>query len=181
MAPTESEILTNYLLQPAALTAIVTFAQFQALFPSPIQASPQLRTLFRDLQAQRNGAVDAVAANVAAEAKRGVAMRREVIRLRRDAEHDEADAELEMERMLFGDGKTKQTLTSMVPEIDGAVLALEAETKRLQDEESALLGSVKQIIGGLSDLRYGKLANRQLRDEVLDGLDSLQAACDGKS
>ena len=68
-----------------------------------------------------------------------------------------------------------------MPELDGASGALEAEIKQLEDEEAALLASVKQTIGGLSDLRYGKLANGQLRDEVLGGLTSLQEACKEKS
>ncbi|POR37335.1 Uncharacterized protein TPAR_02463 [Tolypocladium paradoxum] len=184
MAPTESEMLTNYLLQPAPLTAITTFEQFRALFPRPLHASPQLRALFRDLQAQRNAAVDAVAANVAAEVKRGAVMRREVLRARREAERDDADGEVEMERALFGheSGATRarHSLSSIVPELDGAAGALEAEVEQLEEEEAALLAAVKQAVGALSDLRYGKLANAQLRDEVLDGLASLQEACKGK-
>ncbi|KND94003.1 hypothetical protein TOPH_01225 [Tolypocladium ophioglossoides CBS 100239] len=185
MAPTESDILTHFLLQPAPLTAITTFEQFKALFARPLHASPQLRALFRDLQAQRNAAVDAVAANIVAEAKRGAVMRREVLRARREAERDEADGEAEMERSLFGDEsgarRARHSLSSIVPELDGAAGALEAEIKQLVAEEAALLASVRQTVGGLSDLRYGKLANGQLRDEVLDGLDSLQEASKGKS
>ena len=185
MAPTESEILANYLLQPAPLTAMTTFEQFKVLFPRPLHASPQLRALFRDLEGQRNSAVDAVAANVAAEAKRGVVMRREVLRARREAEQEEADGEMEMERALFGDEssakRARHSLSSIVPELDGAVGALEAEIRLLEEEEAALLASMKQTVGGLSDLRYGKLANGQLRDEVLDGLTSLQQACEAKS
>ncbi|UNI19907.1 hypothetical protein JDV02_006050 [Purpureocillium takamizusanense] len=185
MAPNESEILTNYLLQPAPLTAITTFEQFRAFFPRPLQSSPQVRALFRDLQARRNAVVDAVAANIAAEAKRGAVMRREVLRLRREAERDDVDGEIEMERALFGDEsgakKARHTLPSVVPELDGAADALEAEIKHLEAEERALLESIRQTVGGLSDLRYGKLANDQLRDDILDGLKSLQAACDAKS
>ena len=41
--------------------------------------------------------------------------------------------------------------------------------------------AIQQTVGGLSDLRYGKFANGQLKDEVIDGLTSLEDACDGKS
>lgn len=68
-----------------------------------------------------------------------------------------------------------------MPELDGAAGALEAEIARLEEEEAALTESIRQTVGGLSDLRYGKLANAQLRDEVVDGLASLQEACEGKS
>lgn len=100
MAPTESEILTNFLIQPSSLTAITTFDQFKALFPRPLQSSPQVRSLFRDLQAQRNALLDRVTSNIAAEVKRGNAMRREVVRARREADRDEIDGEIEMERVV---------------------------------------------------------------------------------
>jgi centromere-localized protein 2 len=69
----------------------------------------------------------------------------------------------------------------VIPELEGAVGALEAEIKRLEEEETALQESIQQTIGGLSDLRYGKLANSQLRDEIVDGLKSLQETCESKS
>lgn len=98
MAPNESEILTNYLIQPSSLTSITTFEQFRALFPRSLQSSPHVRSLFRDLQAQRNVILDSVAENIAVEAKRGIFMRKEVIKARREAERDEMDGEIEMER-----------------------------------------------------------------------------------
>lgn len=73
------------------------------------------------------------------------------------------------------------SLNSVIPELEGAVGALEAEIKRLEEEEAALQESIQQTIGGLSDLRYGKLANGKLRDEIVDGLKSLQEACENKS
>jgi centromere-localized protein 2 len=98
MAPTEAELLANYLIQPSTLTAITTLEQFKALFPRPLQSSPQVRSLFRDLQAQRADILDQVAENIADEAKRGLAMRREVLRAKREAEREDIDAEIEMER-----------------------------------------------------------------------------------
>lgn len=96
--PTESDILTNYLLQPAPLPSITTFNQFALLFPRALHNSPQLRSLYRDLQAQRNVVVDAVAASIQDEVKRGAAMRKEVLRQKREAERDDMDGEVEMER-----------------------------------------------------------------------------------
>ncbi|CAM1504023.1 Fc.00g016140.m01.CDS01 [Cosmosporella sp. VM-42] len=185
MAPTESEILTNYLIQPSSLTSITTFDQFKALFPRPLQSSPQVRSLFRDLQAQRNAVLDRVAGNIAAEVKRGNVMRREVMKARREAEREDVDGEIEMERVLFGERSgaksAKYTLNSIIPELDGATGALEAEIEKLKEQEATLLESVKQTIGGLSDLRYGKFANSQIRDEILDGLKTVQDACQSKS
>jgi hypothetical protein len=98
MAPTEAELLANYLIQPSTLTAITSLEQFKALFPRPLQSSPQVRSLFRDLQAQRTDLLDQVAENITDEAKRGIAMRREVVRAKREAEREDIDAEIEMER-----------------------------------------------------------------------------------
>ncbi|KAH0490502.1 hypothetical protein TgHK011_001969 [Trichoderma gracile] len=185
MPPTESDILTNYLLQPAPLPSILTFNQFVLLFPRQLQHAPQLRSLYRDLQAQRNAVIDAVAANIEDEVKRGAVMRKEVLRLKREAEREDIDGEVEMERALFGHDSGLKSAThsihSVIPELEGAVGALEAEIKRLEDEEAALQESIQQTIGGLSDLRYGKLANGKLRDEVVDGLKTLQDACESKS
>jgi centromere-localized protein 2 len=85
---------------------------------------------------------------------------------------------------LFGETNpegSKHTLQSIIPEMDNAVVDLEAEIKRLEDEESALLDSIKQTVGSLSDLRYGRLSNSQLSEEVLEGLKTVQDACEGKS
>jgi centromere-localized protein 2 len=57
---------------------------------------------------------------------------------------------------------------------------LEEEVKQLEQEEAALLASVQQTVGGMSDLRYGRLANPELRDEVIEGLQAVQRACDEK-
>ncbi|KPM44263.1 hypothetical protein AK830_g2261 [Neonectria ditissima] len=185
MAPTELELLTNYLIQPSGLTSITTLDQFKALFPRPLQSSPQVRSLYRDLQAQRNAILDGVAAGIEVEVKGGNVLRREVIRARREAERDEVDGEIEMERALFGEVSgakaSKHTLTSIIPELDGAAGALEAEIEQLVREEAALLESVKQTIGGLSDLRYGKFANSEIKDEIIDGLKNVEGACEGKS
>ncbi|KAM5351840.1 hypothetical protein ACJ41O_004563 [Fusarium nematophilum] len=185
MAPTETELLANYLIQPSSLTAITTLEQFKALFPRPLQSSPQVRSLFRDLQAQRAALLDRVAENIAEETKRGVAMRREVVRAKREADREDVDAEIEMERALFGNSsrapRAKHSLASIIPELEGATGALEAEIEKLREEEAALLESVHQTIGALSDLRYGKFANGQIGEEVVDGLKNVEAACENKS
>jgi len=100
MAPTEHTILTNYLLLPAQLPSIISLQEFIALFPRQLQSSPQIRTLYRDLQSQRNAIVDAVAEQIEEEAKHGKAMRRAVIRSKREAEMQEQDDEVEIERMV---------------------------------------------------------------------------------
>ncbi|KHO01844.1 Kinetochore subunit NKP2 [Metarhizium album ARSEF 1941] len=186
MAPTESEILKHYLLLPAPLTSIQTFEQFRALFPRSWQAHPQVRLLFRDLQAQRNTVINTVTENIDAEARRGVAMRREVLRVAlEESKDDDGDAEIEIERALFGTKsgakRAKYTLHTVIPDLHGAAAAMESEMQRLEDEEADLVAFIRQTIDDLSDLQYGKLSNPQLRMDVLEGLVSLQHACASKT
>ncbi|RDA84021.1 hypothetical protein CP532_2915 [Ophiocordyceps camponoti-leonardi (nom. inval.)] len=189
--PTEKEILTNYLIHPAQLTAVYSFSQFQKNFPRPHHDSPLVRSLYRDFQAQQAEAIDVVSANIARELVRGAAMQREVIRLRRDAQRTEPDAELDIERAVSGpvaereggsdDSAKGHSLRSVLPELDGAVKALEAEIRLLSDEQETLSEDVKQTISGLSDLRYGKFANGAVKGQVEGGLDSLCEACRDKA
>nr|CAB91736.2 conserved hypothetical protein [Neurospora crassa] len=100
MAPTETKILSDYLLVPAQLPAIISLQEFIELFPRSLQSSPQIRNLYRDLQTQRNAVVDSVAAEIEAEAKRGKAMRRVMIKAKREEEAPENDDEAEIERLV---------------------------------------------------------------------------------
>ncbi|KAH6622777.1 Cnl2/NKP2 family protein-domain-containing protein [Chaetomium tenue] len=184
MAPTEQIILRNYLLVPAQLPAIISLQEFVALFPRQLQSSPRIRTLYRDLQSQRNAVVDDVAGQVEQEAKHGKAMRRAVIRSKREAEEQEQDEEVEIERMLGNWSEprhAKHTLASILPDMEGAISGIEAELQLLEEEEASLLTSVQQTLGAMSDLRYGRLANSQLPEQVLDGLGNLQEICRTKN
>ena len=70
------------------------------------------------------------------------------------------------------------TLRSIIPEMERAVEEVEDEVRRLDEEAEALLEQMRTSIGGLSDLRYGRLANEQLREQVLEGLQRLENACE---
>lgn len=184
MAPTETAILTHYLTIAAKLPTIVTLEQFTSYFPKSQQSNPQIRSLYRHLQHERNATVDTVHANIAHEEKRAKAMRREAARARREATDAEPDAELEVERALFGSadgGVPRHDLATLIPEMDSAVASMEADIESLEAEEAALRESIQQTVGGLSDLRYGRLSNQRLPDEVIQGLKTLQAQCDTKT
>jgi centromere-localized protein 2 len=70
------------------------------------------------------------------------------------------------------------TLTSILPELEGAAEDVEEEIRRLDEEAETLLEEMRSTVGGLSDLRYGQLANGELREEVLEGLSRLESSCD---
>ncbi|KAK4202570.1 Cnl2/NKP2 family protein-domain-containing protein [Triangularia verruculosa] len=183
MAPTEQAILSNYLLIPAQLPAIISLEEFTGFFPRQLQASPHLRSLYRDLQSQRNAVVDAVAEEIQAEARQGRALRRHVMKARREAEAQEQDDELDIERMLgtLPDSQNpKHGLQSILPSLEDAISELESQLQLIQSEEASLLSSVQKTVGDLSDLRYGRLANPKLPEQVLEGLQGLQETCKEK-
>ncbi|KAB5585993.1 Cnl2/NKP2 family protein-domain-containing protein [Coniochaeta sp. 2T2.1] len=181
MAPTESAILANFLLTPSQLPAIITPQEFTALFPRAQQSSTQIRTLYRDLQGQRNAVVDQVAAHIESEERRGKYLRQSVVMARRQAERDFYDKEETVERSLFGNASgidaPKRRLQSVLPELESAIVDMEGEIRRLEEEEAELRKSLDQIVGSMSDLRYGRLANSQLPEQVLGSLSDLQETC----
>jgi centromere-localized protein 2 len=85
MAPSETSILSNFLLPPAPLPMVVTLAQFRRLFPRPTRDRPAVRALYAELAHQVSLGVDEVKRNIAAEVRRGVALRRQVREARRRA------------------------------------------------------------------------------------------------
>ncbi|KAK3315371.1 Cnl2/NKP2 family protein-domain-containing protein [Apodospora peruviana] len=182
MPPNESKILTNYLLVPAQLPTIISLQEFVELFPRSLQSSPHIRSLYRDLQSQRNALVDFVAAEIENQVKQGKALRRAIIKARREAELQEYDDEIEIERLLFGAASDQMhSIDSIIPDLESAIGQLESELQLMGEEEAALLASIQQTVGDMSDLRYGRLANGQLPEQVLEGLANLQETCKGKN
>lgn len=100
MAPTESTILSNFLLAPAQLPTIISMDEFKALFPLQHRSSAQVRSLYRDLQRQRSNVVEVVSENIAEETSRHAnVIRRQVTRADRIGTlADEYDAEDEVEK-----------------------------------------------------------------------------------
>ncbi|MCJ1381761.1 hypothetical protein MMC17_004872 [Xylographa soralifera] len=186
--PTEVSLLTHLLLPPASLPTILTLQKFTALFPISLRSSPQIPLLYHELQHQRALQIDAVRKNVAAEAKRGESMKREVIRTRRREEREgpglgvDVEEDRGIEGLLAdtnGSGKS-HTLASILPELDAACSDLEAEIAELEDEAGRVLSEMQRTVGQLSDLRYGKFAV-SVREEVLEGLKDLRATSSGFS
>ncbi|KAK4656206.1 hypothetical protein QC762_309265 [Podospora pseudocomata] len=183
---TETTILTNYLLIPAQLPAIISLQEFTSLFPKPMQHSPHIRTLYRDLQSQRNTLLDTISEEISSQARQGKALRRHVLKAGREAQAQaqEQDDEIDIERMLgtLPPSQNKNhTLQSILPPLQDAISELESQLQLLRSEEASLLASVQKTVGDLSDLRYGRLANPKLPEQVLEGLQGLQETCKDKN
>lgn len=72
----------------------------------------------------------------------------------------------------------KHDIHSIIPELDSSSEELEATIQKVKQEEAELLQSLKQTVGTMSDLRYGRLSNNQLTRQVLEGLQTVQETCE---
>jgi centromere-localized protein 2 len=61
--------------------------------------------------------------------------------------------------------------------MEAAVEEVEDEVRLLEEEVEILREEMRGTVDALSDLRYGRLANGQLREQVLEGLGRLESAC----
>ncbi len=75
----------------------------------------------------------------------------------------------------------KQHLQSILPEMEKAAEVLEKELRQLEKQEAKLLTSIQHTVGNMSDLRYGRLENSQLRDQILEAHANLQETCKRKT
>jgi centromere-localized protein 2 len=105
MAPSESSIVRNFLLSPAPLPVALPFDQFKDLFPTSLQANPEVVALYRELQHQRAIDMDDVKRNIETEARKGELQQREVLRARKKSQQAEMkdidQRELVMEAEVF--------------------------------------------------------------------------------
>ncbi|GME49118.1 cnl2 nkp2 family protein [Neofusicoccum parvum] len=201
MAPSESSILSDFLLPPAPLPTILSLRQFTELFPRAHQSNPAIPKLYRELQHQRAIDTDDVKRNIAAECKRGERQAREVARARRrDEAADSAVAgltrreeiDVRMEEDLHGRagasaengtiGAKKRAVDTVVDNMELAEQDIEQEIAEIEREAEGVLADLKNVVGDLSDLRYGRFnksaaGGEELGQETLDSLRQLQAVC----
>ncbi|KAH0841241.1 hypothetical protein AYO21_06878 [Fonsecaea monophora] len=206
--PSESEILTSYLLHPSPLSTILPYKSFLALLP-PSAASfarqhpTELKRLYRDLQFQRAIVIDEVRQRIENECHRSVALtamlgrqiRREEGTKKPSRKRKRADSRLEDgdgenppqaadddssdddageqetrfdtalhsgqtlgNTLLTASVKHNHTTTTLLPAMTAARRELSCEIADLKDEIETLRAQSKDVVGSLSDLRYGRFA-----------------------
>jgi centromere-localized protein 2 len=94
MPPTESQILTSFLLPPAPLPTSLPLSRFALLFPPSAQSSPVIISLYHDLQSLRNEDIATVRKNIEAECQRGAKQIREMRRERRKRDVHRSDVKV---------------------------------------------------------------------------------------
>lgn len=126
MAPTESSILSNFLLLPAPLHTFITLQKFTELFPRPQRSNPQIKLLYRELQYLRGLQTDEIKENIAQEVKIGSRQQKEVARARRKTERyeiegfdgREIDMEIEVELLYTTDKNETDGMTAMRTDLE---------------------------------------------------------------
>jgi centromere-localized protein 2 len=89
--PTESSLLSSFLLTPAPLPLAIPLPKFKELFPRAHRSSPDIPILYRELQYQVALGIDEVKQNITAEVRRGEETRAQVARARRKAEKNDTN------------------------------------------------------------------------------------------
>lgn len=92
---TEVSILTTFLLSRASLPDIITPNAFRDLFPAAMRSNPQIKLLYRELQAARNRQTERVRKNILLEARLGAQQRSDAVAAAEDVQHADTAAEME--------------------------------------------------------------------------------------
>ncbi|KAM3065273.1 hypothetical protein ACMFMF_011212 [Clarireedia jacksonii] len=117
-------------------------------------------------------------------------MRRAVARVRRADRRglgiDDADAEAEIESALHAPlqitnlpAAQPHSLSTIIPEMEAAAEDIEEEIRRMEEECEGLVQGMRGTVGGLSDLRYGRLGDKGLAEGVREGLGRVEEVCGG--
>lgn len=196
-ADTEEEMLTSYLLNPASFPTIITFDEFQDIFPVNQQSHPQVRLLYRDLQFLRTVDTDLIEENITKECRNGERQRRDMYRALHYESYPKQQSqgeingakEVQVDEVLYGQTgsvpkrKKQHTKESLLKEMEEAIRYLEVDAVVARREADRLLGQMQETVGHLSNLRPETMsnANKDFQAEVVEGLRGLEAAIDSNS
>ncbi|KAG2419590.1 hypothetical protein HFD88_004386 [Aspergillus terreus] len=192
MAPSETSILSNFLLSPASLPTVISLQQFTDLFPKRLRSHPQIRVLYRELQQVREQDMDLVNSNIDTEARQGenqkAELRRSIMKTGIDGVSIHDQREMDVDVQLFGQpstaaGNDYHSVSSLLSAMESACASVESEIAEVDQNASTLLAELNTTAGELSDLRYGKMqgpagtTGEEVVSEAIRGLKNLEDAC----
>ncbi|OJK04131.1 hypothetical protein ASPACDRAFT_57463 [Aspergillus aculeatus ATCC 16872] len=190
MAPSETAILSNFLLTPAPLPTIISLQQFTELFPKRLRSHPHIRVLYRELQEIREQDMDLVNENIDKEAVQGerqkAELRKSLMKTGIDGISSAEQREMDMDFELFGQTTSTSnyhSVSSLLAAMQTACSNVEHEVTEVDKEASSLLSDLHGLVGDLSDLRYGKMqgpvgmTGEEVVNEAIRGLQNLENAC----
>ncbi|KAL4803648.1 Cnl2/NKP2 family protein-domain-containing protein [Aspergillus unguis] len=195
MAPSETSILSNFLLSAASLPTVMSLQQFTELFPKRLRSHPHIRVLYRELQQIREQDMDIVNENIDKEVRQGERQKTKLRKSIAETGVDGADfndqREMDMDVQLFGptsaSSRDYHSTSSLLSEMETACANIEREIAAVDGEAATLLTDLTSTVGEMSDLRYGKMhgsvgaTDEEVVNEAIRGLDNLQDACYRKS
>ncbi|KAF9888115.1 hypothetical protein FE257_009251 [Aspergillus nanangensis] len=192
MPPSETSILSNFLLSPASLPTVISLQQFTDFFPKRLRSHPQIRVLYRELQELREHDMDRVNGNIDSETRRGetqkAELRRAIMKTGIDGMSVDDQREMDVDVQLFGQPSTTtendyHTVSSLLSAMETACANVESDISEVDQDATALLSQLNATVGELSDLRYGKMqgpagtAGDEVVNEAIKGLRNLEEAC----
>ncbi|TID24081.1 hypothetical protein E6O75_ATG02446 [Venturia nashicola] len=178
MPPTESNLLTSFLLPPSPLPTILPLPKFTALFPPSLHSSPSIPTLYADLHSQRTTTITDIRKNILSESSRGSLHLHHLRKARKP--HNTHNTHNPLTEQENGEqehiqGKETHTLATLPPSLSTAIKSIQSEISLLEKELAQVIGEIRVTVGDLSDLRYGRFtktpgASTELREEVLEAI-----------
>ncbi|KAL3464103.1 Cnl2/NKP2 family protein-domain-containing protein [Aspergillus heterothallicus] len=191
MAPSETSILSNFLLAAASLPTVISLKQFTELFPKRLRTHPHIRVLYRELQQLREQDMDIVNQNIDQEVRQGdtqrAGLRKAIAKMGIDGADSNDQREMDMDVQLFGPpsapSNQAHSVSSLLSAMETACASVEREIAAVDAEAAALLLKLNSTVGDLSDLRYGKMhgsigaTDEEIVDEAIRGLNNLEDAC----
>ncbi|KAL2857891.1 Cnl2/NKP2 family protein-domain-containing protein [Aspergillus pseudoustus] len=195
MAPSETSILSNFLLTAASLPTVISLKQFTELFPKRLRAHPHIRVLYRELQQLREQDMDIVNGNIDKEVLQGetqkAELRKSIAKIGIDGADPSDHREMDMDVQLFGPTSASSNQFHSVPSLlsamEAACVSIEHEIATVDAEAATLLSELDSTVGDLSGLRYGKMhgsigaTDEEIVSEAIRGLNNLEDACYHKS
>ncbi|KAL5343736.1 Cnl2/NKP2 family protein-domain-containing protein [Aspergillus crustosus] len=191
MAPSETSILSNFLLSAASLPTVMSLQQFTGLFPKRLRSHPHIRFLYRELQQVREQDMDIVNENIDKEVRQGDRQKAELRKAIAETGVDGAESndqrEMDIDVQLFGPTSVSSndyhSVSSLLVAMETACTGIEHETTAIDKEAASILSELNTVVGEMSDLRYGKMhgpvgtADEEVVSEVIRGLDNLEDTC----
>ncbi|KAL4887070.1 Cnl2/NKP2 family protein-domain-containing protein [Aspergillus karnatakaensis] len=191
MAPSETSILSNFLLSAASLPTVMSLQQFTGLFPKRLRSHPHIRVLYRELQQLREQDMDIVNEHIDKEVRQGDSQKAELRKAITETGVDGAELddqrEMNMDVQLFGptsvSSEDYHSVSSLLSAMEIACAGIEHEMAGVDREATTILAELNSVVGELSDLRYGKMhgpvgtTDEETVNEAIRGLVNLEDAC----
>ncbi|KAL4919979.1 Ctf8-domain-containing protein [Aspergillus aurantiobrunneus] len=191
MAPSETSILSNFLLSAASLPTVMSLQQFTELFPKRLRTHSHIRVLYREIQQLREQDMDIVNENIDKEVRQGDSQKAELRKSIAETGVDGADLnnqrEMDMDVQLFGPTSVSSndyhSVSSLLSAMETACASIEREISGVDTEAASLLSELNSTVGEMSDLRYGQMhgsvgtTDEEVVSEAIRGLNNLEDAC----